>query len=96
MQCERLLSGPSHLLGRLFFFFSLFLLLIVKVGWRDANPHRMASAFFFFFAVSGVVSFCEGWRPVVSRDANPHGMANANLFPGSVLFSRSSEKSRMM
>jgi hypothetical protein len=64
MQCERLLSGPSHLLGRLFFFFSLFLLLIVKVGWRDVNPHRMASAFFFFlvpsfffFAVSGVVSF---------------------------------------
>ena len=41
----------------------------------------MPSFFFsvpsFFFAVSGVVSFCEGWRPVVSRDANPHGMASA-------------------
>jgi len=29
---------------------------------RDANPHRMASAM--FFCVSGVVPFCEGWRPV--------------------------------
>ena len=49
----------------------------------------------FLLPVSGVVSFCEGWRPVVLGDANPHGMATANLFPVPVLFSRSSEKSRM-
>ena len=29
---------------------------------RDASPHRMARAFF-FSTVSGVVPFCEGWRP---------------------------------